>query len=74
MNSNANTTQVVFQLNGESTQKPVGSTIADLIIDLGVSGRYAVEINGQVVPRTRHTEYKIVAGDKVEVVQAIGGG
>ena len=36
--------------------------------------RVAVEVNGEIVPRSRHAEWALVAGDRVEIVHALGGG
>lgn len=61
-------------LNGESRELPAVTTIADLIALLEVCGRYAVEINGEIAPRSTHAEHRLANGDRVEVVAAIGGG
>ncbi len=62
-------------LNGEVKTLSPGSTVADLITDLGLAGkRLAVEVNLAIVPRGRHETYQLQAGDKVEIVHAIGGG
>ncbi len=62
-------------LNGEAKVLPPDSTVADLITDLGLAGkRLAVEVNLAIVPRARHETYPLQAGDKVEIVHAIGGG
>lgn len=50
-------------------------TVAVLLGELGLANkRLAVEVNGDLVPRSRHTQHFLHAGDRVEVVQAIGGG
>ena len=36
--------------------------------------RVAVELNLEIVPRSRHAETVLQDGDRVEVVHAIGGG
>ena len=36
--------------------------------------RLAVEINLDIVPRSQFDSYVLSAGDKVEIVRAIGGG
>ena len=61
-------------LNGESRELPATTTIAELIALLDVRGRYAVEVNGEIVPRSSHVEHRLVDGDRLEVVAAIGGG
>lgn len=49
--------------------------VADLIRELALDGkRVAVEQNGLMVPRSRHAETALNAGDRIEVVVAVGGG
>jgi sulfur carrier protein len=50
-------------------------TIRALILELGLEGkRIAVEHNGEIVPRSRYAETRILAGDTLEIVGAVGGG
>jgi sulfur carrier protein len=43
--------------------------------DLGLTGkRLALEINQEIVPRSSFDTCMLHAGDRVEIVQAIGGG
>jgi len=66
-------------LNGEPhdlpDKQPEQACVTDLIEQLGLTGqRLAIEVNGDIVPRSQHTERQLYAGDRVEVVRAIGGG
>ena len=64
-----------IQLNGESLELPDGETVAALLTRLDLTGRrVAVELNQDIVPRSQHAETALTEGDRVEVVQAIGGG
>ena len=65
-----------FLLNGESCcDLPEGASIALLVGQLDLVGkRIAVEVNLNIVPRSDYGKCQIRAGDKVEVVQAVGGG
>jgi len=63
-----------IQLNGEAYELPVGTTLGTLIEKLGIEGRLAVEVNEQIIPRGRFTEYVLQPRDRVEIVHAIGGG
>ncbi|MEH6628476.1 MAG: sulfur carrier protein ThiS [Motiliproteus sp.] len=36
--------------------------------------RVAVELNGEIIPRSQHTETPINNGDNIEIIHAIGGG
>jgi sulfur carrier protein len=63
------------QVNGESRELPEGTTVAQLVADLNLSGqRLAIEVNEELVPRSTHAERRLADGDQVEVVHAIGGG
>ncbi|RRJ82692.1 sulfur carrier protein ThiS [Aestuariirhabdus litorea] len=63
-----------IQLNGEAYQLEEGSTLATLITGLEMTGRIAVELNLEIVPRSEHAEKVLQPGDRVEIVRAIGGG
>lgn len=52
-----------------------GVTVAALLVELALVGRkVAVERNGVIVPKSRYEEVRLAAGDKVEIVTAVGGG
>ncbi|MDT3719163.1 sulfur carrier protein ThiS [Pseudomonas oryzihabitans] len=62
-------------LNGEALELPDGTTVADLLVRLELTGRrVAVERNLDIVPRSQHATTALVEGDQLEVVHAIGGG
>jgi sulfur carrier protein len=61
-------------INGEKTTLDKVSSVDDLVRRLGLEGKIAVEINGQIVPRSRFGVQTLKEGDKIEIVRAIGGG
>ena len=62
-------------VNGQPRPCAHGATVAGLLQELGYAGkRVAVEINREIVPRSRHAERQLQDQDRVEVVNAIGGG
>jgi sulfur carrier protein len=64
-----------IHLNGEARELPTPMTVAELLHAAGYSSkRVAVEINRDIVPRSRHATHRLCEGDRVEIVQAIGGG
>ncbi|HEY5719454.1 MAG TPA: sulfur carrier protein ThiS [Gammaproteobacteria bacterium] len=64
-----------IELNGTPREVPDGLDVAGLIAWLGLEGRrLAVEVNREIVPRGAHAGHRLAAGDRVEVVHAIGGG
>ncbi|VAW53037.1 Sulfur carrier protein ThiS [hydrothermal vent metagenome] len=66
---------MIIILNGENKQVDNNTNIDQLlqIIDLS-DKRLAVEVNEQIVPRSEFSETTLQESDKVEIVQAIGGG
>lgn len=64
-----------IELNGVLHPVTDGLNVQDLIASLDLTGKpLAVAINRDVVPRQRWTERVLQAGDKVDIVKAIGGG
>ena len=64
-----------IQLNGEPRPVDAGTTVLALLDDAGLAGRrVAVEVNGTIIPRSRHGEQQLHPGDCVEIVHALGGG
>ena len=62
-------------LNGETQEMQVGATLAFLIARQELAGkRLAVEVNEEIVPRSEYAAHQLQEGDRVEIVQAIGGG
>jgi sulfur carrier protein len=50
-------------------------TVAELVEQTGLAGkRIAVERNGEIVPRSRLPEVRLIDGDRLEIVVAVGGG
>lgn len=64
-----------IRLNGEDHDLEQAETLADLVEQLDLSGkRIAIEVNDELVPRSEHPQHRLQQGDRVEIVQAIGGG
>lgn len=62
-------------LNGRSTTVDDRITVSKLIEEILPPGkRVAVEVNREIVPRIQHGARMLEPGDRVEIVQAIGGG
>jgi len=62
-------------VNGNTEEIPDGAKMADLIEQLMLTGqRLAVEVNEELVPRSRLQEHRLAAGDRVEIIHAVGGG
>jgi len=62
-------------INGEAQQLAAPLSVAALLEARGLAGkRVAVERNGEIVPKSRHAETLLAAGDRIEIVVAVGGG
>jgi sulfur carrier protein len=62
-------------VNGEPKSLSSPLSVTQLLDQLGLAGRrVAVEVNREIVPRSRHAQVQLKDDDHVEVVFAIGGG
>ena len=62
-------------VNGEAQAIEPGTTVAALLARLNLQPRLvAVERNEELIPRARHAECVLEAGDRVEIVTLVGGG
>jgi sulfur carrier protein len=63
------------QINGEEREVAEGLTLAGLVEHLGMKAdRVAVELNREIVRRERWSQTRLQAGDRLEMVQFVGGG
>lgn len=63
-----------IQLNGEPREVSA-DTIAALVAEVGLDIRkVAVERNLEIVPRSLHATTTLREGDRIELVQFVGGG
>jgi thiamine biosynthesis protein ThiS len=62
-------------VNGEPRRVPAGSSLADLVRELGLGERrFAAAVNREVVPRGAHSGRRLAADDRIEILEAVGGG
>jgi len=62
-------------INGETAELPTEFTARQLVEHLKLTGaRIALEVNGEIVPRSTYPERRLNDGDRVEVIHAVGGG
>lgn len=63
------------QVNGESRDVDSRCTVAGLLEKLDLAGkRVAVAVNRDVVLRSHYPETKLSDGDRIEILEAVGGG
>jgi len=64
-----------IQINGETREYGENSTVADVVADLGLTGkRIAVELNKEILAFNQYGSQLLQESDRLEIVQAIGGG
>ena len=61
-------------LNGEPHLLEQSLSITDFITSLSLEGKFAIELNQNIVPRSEFPKTILNPGDNIEIVQAIGGG
>jgi thiamine biosynthesis protein ThiS len=67
--------EIVIQVNGERRETAAGMSVTGLLAELGLNaGRLAIEYNLQILPKAKWEQTKIADGDKLEIVQFVGGG
>jgi sulfur carrier protein len=63
------------QINGESRDFQSSLLLSTLIEKLGMKpDRVAVELNRNIVPRSQWADTPVAEGDRLEIVQFVGGG
>jgi len=67
---------IEVEINGQKRRIAAASTVRSLLEELGIADREgtAVAVNLEVVPRRTHAAMTLRAGDRIEIVQAVGGG
>lgn len=64
-----------LQVNGRPEQVPPETSVRELLDRLGfANARVAVAVNRTVVPRSAFDTHRLAAGDRVEILEAVGGG
>lgn len=62
-------------VNGETRRLDGPATVAGLLAALGLEPRkIAVERNLEIVPKSQFGETAVMDGDRIEIVQFVGGG
>ena len=67
---------MLLTINGKSRSFDAANfTVAGLVQHLELVGkRLAIELNGEIVPRSKFDATALADGDKLEIVGAVGGG
>lgn len=72
------TSNLGLEINGEARSFEASDfpgSVAELLEGLGLGAkRVAVAVNRNVVVRSRYAEFELCAGDRIEILEAVGGG
>ena len=64
-----------IQLNGAPYEINYGTNLNELLNKLKIQkNKVAIEVNGEIVEKNKYPNLILNKGDKVEIVQFIGGG
>ena len=64
-----------IQLNGDPYEINDGTNLNALLNKLKIQkNKVAIEVNGEIIEKNKYTNLILNKGDKVEIVQFIGGG
>ena len=67
--------RMTVRVNGEAISLLEDSTLADLIMAMGLENkRIAIECDGVIIPRSQYATIAITPENQLEIVHAIGGG
>jgi sulfur carrier protein len=62
-------------VNGDTQRYAGPLAVSELIDAMALAGKkFAVERNGEIVPRGAHSATLLADGDRLEIVVAVGGG
>jgi sulfur carrier protein len=62
-------------VNGQPRPLPPHPTLLAVLEEAGLAGRpVAVELDGEVVPRSRFADCRLAGGERIEIVTFVGGG
>lgn len=66
---------MALTVNGEKREVEPGANLAGFLRACGLDpAKVAVERNLAIVPRSRYAETALSPGDRIEIVQFVGGG
>ena len=66
--------KIKIQLNGTAEQVET-TNLENILNAFAPEDRpFAVEINGEIVPSAKFSDYSIQDNDKIEIISAVGGG
>lgn len=65
----------MIKVNGQEKEITENTSLADFLAqEQYTTSRIAVELNGEIIPKTTYSQVLLHSGDVLEVVSFVGGG
>ena len=65
---------MIVSINGVEKKIENNLLVSSLVIELNLTGKVGLEINGEIVTRSGYLETILKENDRIEIVSAVGGG
>ena len=66
---------MIVIVNGQQLEIEKSATAEYLINQLNYQDqRIALEVNEAIIPKSKHSKFKLNEGDQIEIIKAVGGG
>jgi sulfur carrier protein len=66
---------MIIQVNGKKRELRPDTTLSALLAENGLRpGQAVVELNREIVDRSKYAETGLSSGDRVEILEFVGGG
>ena len=70
-----NNIKITIYINGIKKLVNFDYTLLDILEEFNIKSSFvAIEVNKEVVPKSKYSTKKILKGDNIEILQMIGGG
>ena len=70
-----NNIKITIYINGKKKLVNFDCSLLDILEEFNIKSRFiAIEINKEVIPKSKYSTKKILKGDNIEILQMIGGG
>lgn len=70
-----NNIKITIYINGKKKLVNFDCSLLDILEEFNIKSTFiAIEVNKEVVPKSKYSTKKILKGDNIEILQMIGGG
>jgi|TARA_B100001059_G_C17539481_1_gene429659 sulfur carrier protein len=70
-----NNIKITIYINGKKKLVNFDCSLLDILEEFNIKSSFiAIEVNKEVVPKSKYSTKKILKGDNIEILQMIGGG